>query len=223
MSTLATSATASGSSNPRGVYMTARASLSDSFTILSDSALPLLLEFAAGASGTLNAMHPGGVTGRSTAEVNWDVAMSGPGVDFSTSGGVTYQWIRRAPTFDYVLEVFERGIALSDFAIAVGIPANSLGQTFSLTMTATAHASTSAPQSGTTSASADFGSTLNWLGLVSATLPDGSPYEGPLSIVSDSGFNYLESAVVVPVPAVVPIFVLALGTLGVTTRRRITP
>lgn len=145
-------------------------------------------------------------------------AASGPGLNFSTFGVTTHQWWPISGTLE--LAITEHGIGLDDFVVAVGIPANSQGETFSLEMVASAFARTSRPVSGTTMATADFGSTLNWLGLVSATLPDGTPYDGPLEIISDSGFNYLESAVVVPLPAAAPAFALALVPLAIARRRR---
>ncbi|MEQ8231137.1 MAG: hypothetical protein RLW61_18800 [Gammaproteobacteria bacterium] len=212
LSTFATAAAnANSSDGSNGVYMTARATLNDSFTITSGSELPLLLEFAAGASGTVEASHPGGPFGISTAETLWSIALSGPGADFSTSGGITKQWNRRAPTFVFQLDTVERGIGFDDFVIAIGVPAGSAGQTFDIAMSATAHASVSRPQSGNSTAIADFGSTLEWLGLVSATLPDGTPYTGPLTIVSESGFDYREAATPVPLPATA--LLLALGCL----------
>jgi hypothetical protein len=68
---------------------------------------------------------------------------------------------------------------------------------------------------------ADFGSTLRWLGIARAYLPDGRPYTGALSITSESGYDYGKLVTAVPEPETHALMLAGLMLIGWSARRRL--
>jgi hypothetical protein len=75
---------------------------------------------------------------------------------------------------------------------------------------------------GSAAAGADFGHSVRWLGLNSATV-GGAAYAGPLTLTSESGFDYLHgegSLAPIPAPETYATLLAGLGLLGFAARRR---
>jgi hypothetical protein len=195
LSVFATAGNFGGGANSARLGASAAASLTDSFTITADSNVPLKLEFGMAATGSITTVYgPGRWEGFGPrAEVRWNIGLSGGNTSLSTSGRLFEAY---RPVLNGGILVAERvsgdeGLTFREFSLVAEVGNGQIGQSFSLSMSASVNAdSRVAPQGQTFSAVADFGNTLRWMGLRSVTLPDGTPYTGALSITSESGFDY---------------------------------
>ena len=203
----------------------ATASLSDTLTVRLDGSggQPVLFTFAVRASGSV--VFSGGVntgfTGSARAEYGMTLSSSGGSV--SAGGAVQAGRQVRIPiavvggflaTDDYTRV---EGLGFDDLQLTLSVLPLIDGQTLSLSMSSASFGQVTASQNPGTfmNATADFGSTLRWMGVASATLPDGSPYTGGYSITSLSGFDYGA-----PVPGPGATALLVTGGLLAARRRR---
>lgn len=217
LSTFAT-ATCDGSMQPpmgspalATVGVTARASLMDSVTFITDSTLPVTLRFALRASGSIatTRMTNSPAGGAFEASVSWQASLGAS----SASGGLREDYPFLFTPFARTKRLTQSGLGLSEAILIATVQPGLGGSTMTLTLSSESFAGgDSVFLSGEKiTATADFGSTLRWLGLASAVLPDGSPFTGQVSAVGASGFNYL-----IPQPSAFGLFALA----GAWNRRR---
>ena len=212
------------SGQPNSVATTATASLTDSFTVNATGEAPVEMLFALHAAGNVSAVNGDpranlGV-GFTNAKASWQISLLGPGTTLSSGGSVAEQTalVSRTP-FTFGIVHTETGLGFSEFSMLVGVTPGPVGTTFSLSMLAEASAGINAAN-GAVSALADFGNTLEWMGLVRATLQDGSPYLGTLSFISNSGFDYGRAVSAVPEPQTYALLLVGLGLIGGMKRRR---
>jgi hypothetical protein len=209
---------------PTSVSTTATASLTDSFTVNASGDAPIQMVFALHAGGAVSASNTdpnaGLGFGGAGATASWQISLTGPQGSQSASGSVAEQktLVSRNP-FQISIVHSETGLGFSEFSMLVGVTPGSAGTTFNLSMLAEASAGVQ-QGNGTMSAIADFGNTLQWLGLSRVTLQDGSPYLGTLSITSESGFDYGRAVSVVPEPASYALLLGGMALLGLVARRR---
>jgi hypothetical protein len=187
-----------GADNPDSIGSMAahaQASLSDSFRITADTDQALKFEFGIGATGSVSTIYGADrwVGGGSSASVEWTVSLSGGPTPLSSTGKVSESY---SPEFvngvlNRKLIRTETGLSFNEFALFAEVGHGQIGQTFSLGMSALARAGYNrGPIGSTMSGTADFGSTLRWLGLRSVKFADGTPYTGAFSITSASGYDY---------------------------------
>lgn len=207
----------------------ANAAMTDSFTVNLDGTVtdPVTFNFAVRASGSV--AFSGGVVNFGIggfAFSQYSIALSTSTGSAAASGRVEAgrQLVVVAPGTgfmgigldmqDYTLET---GSGFTEFQLSLQVLPLPGGQSFNVGMNSQSAAKVNA--SGTMgsfmNATADFGSTLRWMGVASATLPNGSPYTGGYSISSLSGFDYS-----IPTPGAG----LVLGLAGaMSLRRRVRP
>jgi hypothetical protein len=191
------------SPNSLGSFAThAVASLSDSFRVTADTDVPLKFEFGLRATGNVSTFRSGENRGRDagipSVSVEWNVGLSGGPSSLSTSGSVSEGY--RPEVVEgflvWTLVRQESGLTFNDFTMIAVVVNGTVGQTFSLSMSAKARAATGSGRVGSgasSSGAADFGSTLRWMGLRNITFADGTPYTGAVTITSSSGHNYLRN------------------------------
>ncbi|MFN0011635.1 MAG: hypothetical protein ACKVS8_08335 [Phycisphaerales bacterium] len=205
----------------------ATASLSDTLTVRFDGSVAqaVTFNFAVRASGSVT--FDGGIntgrTGRARSEYAMTLASSSGSV--SASGAVEAGRQIRVPitVIDNLLATDDymrvEGLGFDDLQLTLAVLPLTDGTTLDLSMSSASIGSVVATDirpGAAMSATADFGSTLRWMGVVSATLPDGSPYTGGYSITSLSGFDYGA-----PVPGPGAAALLATGGLIAARRRRV--
>jgi hypothetical protein len=208
----------SGPPSPN-IGVVSRATLDDSFTLGIEGDRPVILTFAANASGNVEATvsDPTILGGSGTsAEIQWSAALSGPGVSRTFSGRVT-QFFRTEtnPPPARLVPVFaSNGVGLDEVFFAVEVQPLTMGS-YGLSLSGLAGAGITRPNGvgATASAVADFGSTLRWMGLQSATFADGTPYSGQVFSSSESGFDNRT-----PAPGALVLF--AFGAAQAARRRR---
>lgn len=187
-------ASSTGAAHPdsRRLDVTATSALNDSFTVTADTTLPLKLEFGMRATGSVSTVY-GANRWQGfgpSAKVRWSVTAGAAQANGFISegyspvliGGILMHQVVRSQT----------GLGFTEFALVMDLGSGTLGQTYGLSMSASAFANTRvAPVGVSFSGLADFGSTLRWMGLKKVTHLDGSPFTGAIQIVSESGHDYL--------------------------------
>lgn len=184
-----------GSSNPNSIGSMAahsQASLTDSFRITAETDQALKFEFGLRASGSVATIYGTDrwVGGGASASVEWSVSLSGS----ATSTGKVSESYTPELIGGILLRKLvrtETGLSFTEFALVAEVGNGQVGQNFSLGMSALARAGyNKGPVGVVMSGTADFGSTLRWLGLRSVTFANGAPYTGAFSITSASGYDY---------------------------------
>jgi hypothetical protein len=95
------------------------------------------------------------------------------------------------------------------------------GYVVTITLSLSASVFTRAYNGEAALAGASFLNTMGWGGLGGATLPNGDPYTGGITLTSDSGFNYAQAASdSVPEPGTWTMLLAGLGVLWKTRRGR---
>lgn len=210
---------------PTSASTTATASLTDSFTVSATGDAPIEMLFALHAAGNVTASNSATNAnlgfGGAGATASWQISLSGPDGSFSAAGSVAEQTtlVSRNPFLISIVRT-ETGLGFSEFSMLVGVTPGPVGTTFNLSMLAEASASVQRGNDGSQSALADFGNTLEWMGLARVTLQDGSPYLGTLSITSDSGFDYGRAVSAVPEPESYALMLGGLALVCWIKRRR---
>ncbi|WP_458232679.1 PEP-CTERM sorting domain-containing protein [Roseateles sp. P5_E8] len=210
---------------PTSAETTATASLTDSFTVSATGDAPIEMVFALHAAGNVTAFNSATNAnlgfGGAGATASWQISLSGPDVSLSASGSVAEQktLVSRNPFLISIVRT-ETGLGFSEFSMLVGVTPGPAGTTFNLSMLAEASAGVQRGNDGSQSALADFGNTLEWMGLARVTLQDGSPYLGTLSITSDSGFDYGRAVSAVPEPESYALMLGGLALVCWIKRRR---
>jgi hypothetical protein len=187
-----------GANNPNSIGSMAahsRASLSDSFRITAETDQSLKFEFGLRASGSVTTIYGTDrwVGGGPNVSVEWGVSLSGGPTALAATGKVSEAY---TPEFVNGILIRERrrtetGLSFSEFALVAEVGNGQVGQTFSLGMSALARAGYGkGPVGVVMSGTADFGSTLRWMGLRSVTFANGAPYKGAFTIESASGHDY---------------------------------
>jgi len=202
-----------------GYSVVASASVTDSFTVTAEGNVPLRIEFGMHAGGSVSTVYSDDRWrgGGAEAEVSWNMSLSGGSTSFNGSGRI---WERYAPILENgILRPQklrdESGLSFSEFALVAELGNGQVGQTFTVSMSATAFARNNIAETGHTfSAVADFGNTLRWMGIRSVTLPDGTPYTGALTITSESGFDYTT-----PTPGAAGLLMTSAALFGSRRRR----
>lgn len=191
------------------------ASLSDRFVVTTDAAEPITMSFLVGVSGVVTTEQLYSISGAfGLAEVNWSVSLRSDLDQHSVSGGLLESRTYSSEAGGYVPYFDESGIGLQSFLLTVEVAPGAEGTTFDLAMSAMSRASGQGVGSNDpATALADFGHSLAWGGLVSATLPTGEAFGGSIGLSSDSGYDYL---VAVPEPA----GAVMLGLYGLFLARR---
>ena len=206
----------------------ATASLTDRFVVQFDSNITnkVLLDFAIHASGSVSYTHGNNNTFKG-ASSKYSMSVDGLGFSKTVSGGEEAgQMLDLAETIRQGRLVGKDyhnflGQGLLDFQLTLEANADT-ANSFSLAMSSQSIASIAAAGEGSFAAStADFGSTLRWLGIARAYLPDGSPYTGALSITSESGYDYGKLVTAVPEPETYALMLGGLMLIGWSTRRRL--
>ena len=200
------------------IIVNSKASLTDSFRVTADTNLPLKLEFGMRASGNVSTVYGSDrwVGGTSSATVRWNVSVSGGASSFSAQGEVSenYGPVFAGGILAPELLRTETGLAFSEFAMVMDLGSGQAGQSYSVSMSAEIFAGSTRLTDGSNSATADFGSSLRWLGLRSATFADGTPYTGALNFTSESGFDYS-----IPTPGATGLLIAAACLMSARRRR----
>lgn len=207
------------------ITVVATASLSDTFTEQTQSALPVVLEFAVGAAGSVSTLHDGSIAGAiAQAGVTWSISVVGNGQNVTTSGGVSENWVRRPPNYNpRITETIEIGLSFTDFTIAVSVPGG-VGSMFTVNMATSMAAHAVGGNAGLQySALADFGNSLHWFGLLVARFEHGTPDAGAVLLTSESGFDYAQAVTTVPLPGVPGVFIAGTSLLAAQARRNRRP
>lgn len=154
-----------------------------------------------------------------SADFNFTASLSKPGVpsDVSLSDCVHAE---KQPGIAVCSGQLRPALLSVDQTLPMAITVQN-GDVVTLDMVLRANALAVAQRDGSAAAGeSNMFDTVRWLGLASA-LVDGQPYDGPLTLTSESGFNYLTGAApeAIAEPASLALTLTGLGALAVSRRR----